>query len=391
VTQRRRLTLRARLTLLYTALFAVCGATVVAISYSLVARLEPPGQTQTAPAGFLAQCRAEQASAHPVGRLLAKCTAYFQLQGAQHQRHETLTHLLGYSLITLGTVIVLAAALSWIAAGRALRPVHTITEAARVATELNLSTRIALTGPRDELRDLAHTFNDMLARLESAFIGQQHFIANASHELRTPLAVMRASVDVALDNPCSTTQDLRDMATDVRAAVDHAEHLIGALLLLARNERGLTTHDEVDLATLVEDTLDATDLTGLRTHITLEPAPVVGDPLLLERLTANLIDNAVRHNTGHGEIWVSTGMTSGTSQLTLANTGRPISVEDAHRIFEPFHRLTDRTAREGFGLGLTIVASIAAIHGGTATAQPRGQSGLTTTITFPARGDRPDT
>src|ERR671935_1874852 len=211
------MTVRARLTLLYTGLFALCGGIVVAVSYILVARLEPQGPGQQAPASFVARCRSEQLSAHPNDRILAKCNTYFQLQGAQHQRALTLSHLLQYSLITLAVVIALAAILGWIAAGRALRPVHLITPAARAASERNLSARVGLGGPRDELHELAETFDEMLGRLEAAFEGQQRFIANASHELRTPLAVMRTTVDVVLDNPDSTPADLRGMAADIRA------------------------------------------------------------------------------------------------------------------------------------------------------------------------------
>jgi signal transduction histidine kinase len=388
VSRRPRLTVRARLTLLYSGLFAVCGASVVALSYILVARLEPQGQSQRAPASFLARCRSEQLSPHPNVRILAKCNAYFQLQGAQHQRDLTLSHLLEYSLITLAVVIALAAVLGWIAAGRALRPVHRITAAARAASEQNLSARAALRGggPRDELHELAETFDEMLDRLQAAFEGQQRFIANASHELRTPLAVMRASVDVVLDDPDSTPADLRDMATDIRAAVDHAEHLIGALLILARNEGGLTVQDEVDLATVAEDVLDTADLGDRRVHATLEPADISGDPVLVERLIANLVDNAVRYNTPAGDIWVSTGPLADKSHLTVANTGPLISPVDADHIFEPFQRLNDRASHEGFGLGLTIVASIAAVHGGTATARPRDDGGLSITVTIPSAG-----
>jgi signal transduction histidine kinase len=387
VSRRPRLTVRARLTLLYTGLFAVCGAIVVAVSYILVARLEPQGQGQQAPAGFLARCRSEQLSPHPNDRLVAKCTAYFQLQGARHQRDVTLSHLLQYSLITLALVVALAAVLGWIAAGRALRPVHQITAAARAASERNLSARVALRGPRDELHELAETFDEMLDRLQSAFDSQRQFIANASHELRTPLAVMRATVDVVLDNPDSTTADLRDMAADIRAAVDHAEHLIGALLILARNERGLTVHDEVDLATVAEDVLDTADPGDRRVHATLEPAVISGDPVLAERLIANLVDNAARYNAASGDIWISTRTAAGSSELTVANTGPVIGPADADRIFQPFHRLNDRTSHDGFGLGLTIVASIAAIHGGTATARPRNDGGLSVTVTIPSAGN----
>jgi signal transduction histidine kinase len=386
VRRRPRLTVRTRLTLLYTGLFAVCGAIVVAVSYTLVARLEPQGQSQRAPVIFLARCRAEQQKAHPDDRILGKCNAYFQLQGAQHQRDVTLSHLLQYSLITLAVVIALAAILGWIAAGRALRPLHRITAAARAASERNLSARVALRGPRDELHELADTFDQMLDRLQAAFEGQQRFIANASHELRTPLAVMRATVDVVLDDPDSTPDDLRDMAADVRAAVDHAEHLIGALLILARNERGLSVHDEVDLASVAEDVLETFGMGDRRVHATLEPAVIAGDPVLVERLVANLVDNAVRYNTAAGDIWVSTSTVAGESRLTVANTGPLISAANADRIFEPFQRLNDRTSHDGFGLGLAIVASIATTHGGSANAYPRNDGGLTVTVTLPSAG-----
>ncbi len=391
--RRPRLTVRARLTLLNTGLFAVCGAIVVAVSYILVAQLGTPGQGQQGspsgglPASFLAQCRSERLLAQPDKGILAKCNAALQLQGAQHQRDLTQSHLLVYSLITVGVVIALAAILCWIAAGRALRPVHRITAAARAASEHNLSARVALRGPHDELRELAETFDDMLARLQAAFEAQQRFIANASHELRTPLAVMGATVDVVADNPDSTPEDLRGMAADIRAAVDHAEHLISALLILARNDRGLLkAHEEVDLATVAEDVLDTAALGDRKVHATLEPAVISGDPVLVEHLIANLVDNAVRYNSAGGDIWIATGSAAGGSRLTVANTGPVVSPADADRIFQPFERISDRTSHDGSGLGLAIVASIAAIHGGAVAAQPRDSGGLSVTITIPWAG-----
>ena len=232
------------------------------------------------PAGILAQCQAEQNPSNPDKPALSQCVSLLEQQGAQHQQTLTLSHLLQYSLITLAVVLALAAILGWIFAGRVLRPVQQITMAARAASEHNLSARVALRGPRDELRELAQTFDDMLGRLQAAFEGQQRFMANASHELRTPLAVMRATIDVVLGNPDSTPDDLRGMAVDIRAAVDHAEHLIGALLLLARNERGLTRREDVDLATTAEDALDSADVGDCRVHATLEPAVISGDPVL---------------------------------------------------------------------------------------------------------------
>jgi signal transduction histidine kinase len=390
VSHRPRLTVRARLTLIYTGLFAVCGAIVVAVSYTLVARLGISGSDQKSASALfpsdsiVAQCQAEQPSAAPDKPLIAKCIAASQQQGAQTQRQLTLSHLLEYSLITLTVVIALAAVLGWIFAGRALRPVHRITAAARAASEHNLSARVGLRGPRDELHELAETFDEMLCRLEAAFESQRRFIANASHELRTPLAVMRATVDVVLGNPTATPADLRGMATDIRVAVDHAEHLIGALLILARNERGLTVHDEVDLATVAEDVLDAARLEDRRVHSSLESAVISGNPVLAEHMIANLVDNAVRYNTAGGQIWISTGTAAGSTRLTVANTGPTISAADAERIFQPFQRLHDRTSHDGYGLGLTIVASIAAVHGGSATATPRHDGGLSVTVAIPS-------
>jgi len=392
---RLRLTVRARLTLLYIGLFGVCGVLVVAVSYAQVARL--PAQVQGRGGGtpsasdltrFAERCQSAEVSAHPDARILAKCAAYFQQEGAQGQRELTLAHLLQYSLITLAVVIALAAVLGWIFAGRALRPVQRITTAARAASEHDLSTRVAATGPRDELRELAETFDDMLGRLQAAFEGQQRFIANASHELRTPLAVMRATVDVVLDDPDASPGDLRAMGADIRASVDHAEHLIGALLILARNDRGLTVREKVDLATVAEDVLDVFDRPGgPRVHASLEPAVISGDPVLAGHLIANLIDNAIRYNLAvGGDVWISTRTVASGSELTVANTGPVVDLADVGRIFQPFERLSDRTSRDGFGLGLAIVASIAAIHGGTAIALPRDDGGLSVTVTIPAAG-----
>ncbi len=397
---RARLTVRARLTLLYTGLFAGFGAVIVAVSYILMARLPAQGQDPP-PSGvlaggrlrngtdvsssILAQCQAQQDPSYPDKSAMAACTSALEQQGAQHQQALTLSHLLQYSLITLAVVLALAAVLGWVFAGRVLHPVQQITAAARAASEHNLSARVALGGPRDELRELAQTFDDMLTRLQAAFESQQRFMSNASHELRTPLAVMRATIDVVLGDPDAAPDDLRGMAVDIRVAVDHAEHLISALLLLARNERGLTIREDIDLATIAEDVLDTTDTGGCLVHATLEPAVISGDPVLTMRLIANLVDNAARYNVPGGDIWISTGTTADGSRLIVANTGPVISAAEARRIFRPFERLSDRTSNDGFGLGLAIVASIAAVHGGTAAALPGDDGGLRVTVTIPAR------
>jgi signal transduction histidine kinase len=392
---RPSLTIRARLTLLYTALFAACGAAVVAITYTLVGAslrgTSADKQAQvSAPSEFLAACKQATQNGTIDPNLKAKCDAAFRQGvkiGVQTQRDLTLDHLLTYSLITLAAVTVLAAIAGWLVAGRVLRPVHRITAAARAASEHNLSGRVALTGPRDELRELADTFDDMLTRLDAAFDSQRRFIANASHELRTPLTVMRTTIDVVLAKPAPTPAELTAMAEDVRAAADHAEALIEALLTLARNERGLTVHEPVDLATVAEDVLDTADLDGLLLRTSLTPAATTGDPVLLERLAANLVDNAVRYNVPGGEVTVLTSTVDGAvgryAQLVVANTGPVIEPATVAGLFEPFRRLQDRTASDGVGLGLAIVASIATVHAGIVTANALPGGGLEVTVTVP--------
>jgi len=369
-----RWTARVWLTLLYTGLFVACGAIVIAITYGLVASLQNP------PAHPGARC------AQPDEALRNRCKGAFNAAaalGARMQREATLAHLLRYSLITLAGATLLAAVAGWIAAGRVLRPVRQITEAARAASEHNLSARITLRGPRDELRELADTFDAMLARLQAAFEGQRRFIANAGHELRTPLTVMRTTLDVVLDKPAPAPGELRRMGQDVRATVDDAERLINALLTLARSDRGLTVCEPIDLATVAEDVLDSTDQDDRRLHASLEPAVTSGDHVLLERMVANLVDNALRYNAPNGDLWLTTSTVNGHAALIVANTGPVITRSALGVLFEPFQRLQGRTASDGFGLGLAIVSSITTAHHGTVTAEPRSGGGLMVTVTMP--------
>jgi signal transduction histidine kinase len=305
--------------------------------------------------------------------------------GADAQRKNTLTHLLVYSLLGLAVVTLLAVVAGWIVAGRILRPVHRLTAAAREASEQNLSQRIALQGPRDELRELADTFDSMLERLERAFTSQRQFIANASHELRTPLTVMRTAIDVVLAKPEPTRDELVSMSAEVRQAVDHAQRLIEALLVLARNDQARVLTDSLDLATVAEDALEGRTTDGITTITTLNEAPVTGDGVLLERLVDNLLDNAQRYNISGGTVAISTTSHDAMSVLRVVNTGAVVPGDMVGRLFQPFTRLDDRTRHDGFGLGLTLVASIARAHGGTveATAAPTG--GLDISIRLPRR------
>jgi signal transduction histidine kinase len=334
------LSARSRLTLLYASLFSIGGAALVLITYLLVAHTLHATTTTRMPPGAqhsLARClQAAQKGGAGVMNKCAAVYAYGVQAGAAAQRATTLTHLLAYSLLALAGATLLAAAAGWIAAGRILAPVHQLTAAARAASEQNLSQRIALQGPRDELRELADTFDTMLGRLEAAFTSQRQFIANASHELRTPLTLMRTAMDVVLAKPEPAREELVSMAAEVRQAIGHAERLIEALLVLARNDRPRALTDPLDLAAVTEDALEGRTATGIITTTTLGEAPVTGDRLLLERLVANLLDNAERYNLPGGTISISTTTGNGASVVRVINTGPVIPPGQVGRLFLPF-------------------------------------------------------
>jgi signal transduction histidine kinase len=387
---RRYLSARSWLTLLYTSLFTLGGAVLVLITYLLVANTLHSTTTTRIPRSIqpvIGKC-VLAAQTHGGPGALNQCAALYAhgvQAGVSAQRSATLTHLLTYSLLSLAGAALLAAAAGWLAAGRILRPVHRLTAAARAASEQNLSQRIALQGPRDELRELADTFDTMLERPDRAFTSQRQFIANASHELRTPLTVMRTAMDVVLAKPEPTRDELVSMAADVRQAVDHCERLIEVLLVLARNDQARALTDLLDLAAVAEDALEGRTANGITTIATLHEAPVTGDGVLLERLVANLLDNAERYNIAGGTVAISTAAHGTTSVLRVANTGAVVPADMVERLFLPFTRLDDRTRHDGFGFGLTLVSSIAAVHHGTvhATAVPTG--GLDITVRLPRR------
>jgi len=371
--------------LLYASLFALGGAALVLITFLLVAHTLYDATTTNIPSGVqqeIAQCLN---GARYVGAGAARKCAGLYANGVQAGARTTLTHLLTYSLLSLAGVTLLAVVAGWIVAGRILRPVHRLIAAARAAGEQDLSQRIALQGPRDELRELADTFDTMLERLDRAFTSQQQFIANASHELRTPLTVMRTALDVVLARPEPTREELASMAAEVRQAIDRSERLIKELLVLARNDQARALTDPLDLAAVAEDALEGRAANGITTTATLDEAPVTGDRVLLERLVANLLDNAERYNVADGTVTISTAAHPATSVLRVVNTGAVVPADMVERLFLPFTRLDDRTRHDGFGLGLALVSSIATVHNGTvhATAVPTG--GLDITVRLPRR------
>jgi signal transduction histidine kinase len=390
---------RLRLTLIYSGLFLAAGAALLAVTYGLVAQSfnsVPPSATAISKASqyvdqALRACKSENLD--PVA--MAKCEQQAQLSlngvtkaSVVYQRSRTLTYLLDYSLAALAALVVGSAWLGWIVAGRALRPVHAITAAARRASEENLSERIALAGPDDELKELADTFDAMLGRLDAAFASQRRFVANASHELRTPLTVMRTAIDVTLAKPGRTPAHLEAMAVEVRHAVERAEALIEALLTLARSDRGNGPRERLDVAVLAEDALDAA-APAIRAHpvtvqAALRPAAALGDPVLVERLVTNLIDNAIRHNVPDGWVQVATGTRDGMAFIDVANGGPLIPAELVPSLFEPFRRLSERSGSpDGTGLGLSIVRSVAIAHGGHATARQLPAGGLEVSVWLP--------
>jgi signal transduction histidine kinase len=304
--------------------------------------------------------------------------------------------VLGTFLLESGVALILMAMISvllgWIVAGRVLAPVHQITATARRLSQANLHERIGLTGPDDEIKELADTFDGMLGRLDAAFESQQRFVANASHELRTPLTTQRALVDVNLADPNASPAQLRATLEKIRAVTDESEHLVMSLLALAKSERGLDHRTPVDLAALAQDNCPSPSGggqgRGLHIDTSLEPAVVAGDRALLQRLLGNLVDNATRYNLEHGWIRIATGASDGHAFLRVSNSGRKIPDHAMSLLFEPFRRLDgDRLAdRGGAGLGLSIVRAIAVAHGGQASATPLDEGGLSVLVTLPSGG-----
>ncbi len=306
------------------------------------------------------------------------------------QRAADSHQLLVNSGIALSIVAVLALLAGWLVAGRMLRPIRTITRTARRISSTSLHERLALDGPQDELKELGDTLDDLFGRLDAAFEAQRQFVANASHELRAPLTRQRALIQVALADPDANLASLRTAHERVLASEQHLEQMIDGLLALTRGQAGLERCERLDLATLAAQVLrmrdsETTNL-GLDVRATLASAPTAGDPRLVERLIANLLDNAIRHNIPQGHVEINTGTRHQRAFLAVTNSGPMIPPEEVQRLLQPFQRLhgTRTTHASGNGLGLAIVNAIAAAHRATLTAQPRPGGGLTVEVTFPS-------
>ncbi|MET0237452.1 MAG: ATP-binding protein [Kibdelosporangium sp.] len=354
------MTARGRLALLYTGLVLIAGVVLIALTYLLIDRDRPKMLVSTGPVPDPAEVRS--------------------FLDATHAR--TMAEFLTQSTIALTVVAVLATVLGWLVAGRVLRPIRTVSAIAQRLSAENLSSRVPVPVPRDELATLAATINSMLDRIQSGVAdrdrlldSQRMFVANAAHELRTPLTTIRTAVDVTLDGS-PTVDELLVMAADVRTAVEHSQRTLDGLLVLARSQTGLVRQRAVDLAEVVSAATGS--VRDVEVRADLRPAPVSGEPVLLGRMVGNLIDNAVRYNHAGGHISVTTGP----SHLRIVNTGQRVDPGQVNTLFEPFVR---GSQGKGAGLGLCIVQAVVTAHQGSLHCAAPAAGGLDITIRFPSQ------
>ena len=371
-----RRTLRAQLALLYAAVFGLACVAVGAVAVIF----KPNFLVHTS-------CEAVPGTpSHP------DACGQSGLSFAGTIAHDASQNVAGIAMVTV--VAVLALGVGWLIAGRVLRPLRTMTAAARDISATNLSQRLAVDGPDDEFRQLGDTLDSLFGRLEASFQTQRHFVANASHELRTPLTAEKAVLQVALADPEATTATLRSACEKALQWNDQQERLVDSLLTLASSEREIDRWEPLDLADSAGKAIlgcqNEAERRGISIDAMLASAPVTGDPALAESLIANLVGNAVQHNLDGGLVEITTGITDGLAVITVSNTGPLVPADEVDRLFQPFQRLgtqrlgTQRLSRPtGHGLGLAIVSAIVSVHGATLAANPRPAGGLDITISFP--------
>jgi signal transduction histidine kinase len=376
---RWRVTIRLRLTLLYAGAFFLAGTVLIALMYFTLSQV----------------LNHQLASTGTLQHLSPDLGHVFRAE-SERQRTGILDTMLAASLILLVAVGLGAGGVGWLLAGRALRPLQQVTATARRVAERSLHERIALEGPDDEILELADTFDAMLERLDRAFDSQGRFVANASHELRTPLAINRTLIEVALEDPRATAS-IRQLGANLLAVNQRHERLIEGLLTLASSAERISHPTLVDLADVargvVTESRDGAESAGVDIRSDLMPARVMGDPVLLERLLHNLVDNAVRYNAAdRGWVAVTTRTVEAAAHVIVENTGPPIPLHEVPGLFEPFHQMhntrpltgSDGLAiGDGAGLGLSIVQTVARAHGGQADAMPRQEGGLVVSVLLP--------
>ncbi|MEV0645604.1 ATP-binding protein [Phytomonospora sp. NPDC050363] len=377
----KRLTIRARLTLVYGGLFLLAGIVLLALTYVLVSQRIPGGSVENNVSG---------SGVAPSTPTTPGPETTYVSQMLEDAQRDTVDELVTQGAVALLVVGAIAVALGWLLAGHLLRPLHRVTETARRIADApaaaSLHERIDLGGPHDEVRELADTFDVMLERLDKSFDGQRRFIANASHELRTPLTLNRALIEVAVHRgPAS--DEVRHLGETLLAVNARHERLIEGLLLLADSERQLTDRAFVDLADIVEHVSEIEPPGSVVVHTAAAEATTTGDPILLERLVQNLVENGVRHNTEGGWVRVASRTAEdGSAVVEVSNTGPVVPRYELASLFEPFRRLgAERLSATspGAGLGLSIVRAVAQAHGGGVRAEPREGGGLVVTVTLP--------
>ena len=393
-----RRTVRLRLTLLYGFLFLLSGAALLVATNFLVDRatgvtggnsvvVVHHGKDMTL--GGAKNAKGAGSDVVYRGREMSQAEANQIRTGALDQRDNDVRTLYDYSLVAFGAMVVLSTLFGWVVAGRVLRPLRHLSSSAQNISATNLQCRLPLDGPDDELKELGTTFNQLLDRLERSFESQRRFVANASHELRTPLARQRAIAQVALTDPDATVDSLRAAHERVLAAGAQQERLLDAFLTLARGQAGSGRHEVLDLAAVVRSVLGQPpgEVAGFALHLepSLAPSSLVGDSRLVERMVANLVNNAARYNVPGGTIRVSAMTMAGRAVLSVENTGPQVPQAQVQRLFQPFQRMArDRTGSgDGVGLGLSIVQAVASSHGAEVDATSRNEGGLAITISFP--------
>ncbi|WP_416967547.1 sensor histidine kinase [Streptomyces sp. 4F14] len=389
-----RPTIRIRLTLLYGGMFLIAGILLLSIIYLLAAQAINTGNQQ--PFKIVSgqtkveslYCPAVNNISNSDGLSLSEFNAAISAC-VDHRRQDALDNLLSRSLLALLGLAVIAFAFGYAMAGRVLTPLGRITRTARAVAGSDLSRRIELDGPDDELKELADTLDDMLARLQRAFTAQQRFVGNASHELRTPLAINRTLLEVHLSDPGAPVE-LQQLGKTLLATNERSEQLVEGLLLLARSDNQIVERKPVDLAEVAGQAIDQVhgeaEAKGVEVRGERQRAVVQGNGVLLERIALNLLQNAVRYNVPEdGWVEVSTEVQHGQAVLVVSNTGPVVPAYEIDNLFEPFRRLrTERTGSDkGVGLGLSIARSVARAHGGHIAAQPREGGGLVMRVTLP--------
>ncbi|MGW0941033.1 sensor histidine kinase [Streptomyces sp. NPDC002623] len=381
-----RPTIRIRLTLLYGGMFLIAGIVLLSIIYLLAAQALNVGSDLpfkiTEGSVTSGTCDLPtKATPEVFNSAMSACV--------NEQRQHALDNLLSRSLLALLGLAIIAFAFGYAMAGRVLSPLGRITRTARAVAGSDLSRRIELDGPDDELKELADTFDDMLERLQRAFTAQQRFVGNASHELRTPLAINRTLLEVHLSDPGAPVE-LQQLGKTLLATNERSEQLVEGLLLLARSDNQIVERKPVDLAEVAEQAIDQVHGEAAAKGVVIrgeqKPAVVQGNGVLLERIALNLLQNAVRYNVPEGGwVEVTTEVQHGQAVLVVSNTGPVVPAYEIDNLFEPFRRLrTERTGSDkGVGLGLSIVRSVARAHGGHIAAQPREGGGLVMRVTLP--------